>query len=105
MLRHIVMWKLKEFALGHSKSENALLLKEKLLALRPLIPEIKQMEVGINLPTSEYANYDAVLDLIFDDYEALVRYQAHPDHKKLAGWIGMVREERGSVDYLLPQQQ
>jgi len=101
MLRHIVIWKFKEFALGEPKSENLRFLKEKLLALRPLIPEIRQMEIGINLETSEYANFDAVLDLTFDDYEALTRYQTHPDHLKLAGWISMVREERGSVDYLL----
>ena len=28
MLKHIVMWKLKEFAEGKTKAENALIMKE-----------------------------------------------------------------------------
>ena len=30
MLKHIVMWKLKEFAEGKTKAENALIMKESL---------------------------------------------------------------------------
>jgi len=38
MLHHIVMWKLKDFAEGKTKNENAELMKEKLEDLKIKIP-------------------------------------------------------------------
>ncbi len=99
MLRHLVLWKLKPEADGHTAAENGLILKHRLLALHQAIPEIKAMKVALNMPRSAYANYDAVLDLFFDDYQALERYQTHPKHAELARWIATIREERASVDY------
>ena len=40
MLKHIVMWKLKEFAEGKTKAENALIMKESLERLVGIVPEI-----------------------------------------------------------------
>ncbi|MDI6031580.1 Dabb family protein [Flavobacterium sp. LB2P84] len=34
MIHHIVMWKLKDFAEGKSKAENAIILKERLEGLK-----------------------------------------------------------------------
>ncbi|HAQ65571.1 MAG TPA: stress responsive protein [Bacteroidales bacterium] len=100
MLRHLVMWKLKDFAEGNTKSENARLIKERLEALGSFFPGIRDMEVGVNQETSEYANFDAVLDISFDNYDEMVKYQTHPEHQKLAEWIGKVKEARSSVDYI-----
>ena len=47
MLRHIVMWKLKDFADGKSRSENAQKAKEMLEALSGVVKEIKGIDVGI----------------------------------------------------------
>ena len=44
MIKHIVMWRFKE-----GEQENMLLFRDKLLALKSQIPEIKAMEVGINI--------------------------------------------------------
>ena len=41
MLKHIVMWKFKDFAEGKSKIENAQWMKEHLESLIGVIPEIK----------------------------------------------------------------
>ncbi|MBP3941238.1 MAG: Dabb family protein, partial [Christensenellaceae bacterium] len=49
MIRHIVMWKLKDEALGKTKKENIAIIKEKLYALKPIIPEILSMEVHENV--------------------------------------------------------
>ena len=38
MIKHIVMWRLQETAHGNGKAKNALLIKEKLEALRGRIP-------------------------------------------------------------------
>nr|NIS37839.1 Dabb family protein [Candidatus Saccharibacteria bacterium]NIV71497.1 Dabb family protein [Calditrichia bacterium]NIW77977.1 Dabb family protein [Calditrichia bacterium] len=60
MIKHIVMWRLYEFADDKSKKENALKLKEKLLSLPEKIPQIKKMEVGINIDQTEAAS-DVIL--------------------------------------------
>lgn len=99
MLHHIVMWKLKDFAEGNPKSENLKITKEKLEDLKLKISEIKELEVGITLENSEFANYDMVLDTYFEDYDALKRYQNHPEHKKIVEWMAKVRDLKASVDY------
>jgi len=60
MIKHIVMWKLKDFAAGSNKNENAVKIKTELEMLKSKIPEIKKLEVGININESETA-YDIVL--------------------------------------------
>ena len=99
MLKHIVMWKLKDFAEGKEKNENVILIKEMLLSLRAKIPEIKAMEVGININSSEQA-YDAVLYSEFEDEKALSTYQNNPEHKKVSEFVGKVRVARTVIDYL-----
>ena len=47
MIRHIVMWKLKESAEGASRAENAVRLKEKLEGCRNIVPGILHLEVGL----------------------------------------------------------
>ena len=73
MLKHIVMWKLKEFAEGKTKAENALIMKESLERLVGIVPEIISLQVGINEKESDMA-YDAVLISTFANAEALARY-------------------------------
>ena len=56
------MWTLKDYSEGNGKKENALLMKAKFEKLMPAIEEIKKLEVGINMSSSQYANFDIVLD-------------------------------------------
>jgi MFS family permease len=70
MVRHIVMWRFKDSAEGKTKQENMQYIKDKLYALKDLIPEIKNLEVGMNINKSETA-YDMVLVSVFEDIEAL----------------------------------
>ena len=44
MIKHIVMWKFKE-----GEHDNMLIFRDRLLALKGQIPEIRAMEVGINM--------------------------------------------------------
>ncbi|MDK2834550.1 MAG: hypothetical protein PWP63_1637 [Methanolobus sp.] len=66
MLKHIVMWKLKETAEGKNKLENVLLMKRMLESLPGRIPEIEFLEVGVNVNHSDAA-YDVVLYSEFRD--------------------------------------
>ena len=49
MLKHIVMWRFIDGANGKSKKEHALWVKENLEALVGVIPEIRSLEVGVNV--------------------------------------------------------
>ncbi len=100
MIKHIVMWKLKEQAEGKSKAENAQLIKEKLLALPAKIPEILKIEVGVNI-SSDPTAFDAVLVSEFADEAALKRYIEHPAHREAAAFVASVREGRAMADYVM----
>jgi hypothetical protein len=94
------MWKLKDFAEGASKKENALKIKASLEGLKSKIKEVKYLEVGIS--ASDAADfYDMVLISEFKDLRDLESYQKHPEHVKAAEFIGKVRLERKVVDYIL----
>ena len=99
MVRHLVMWQLKDFANNQTKQENAVSVKKHLEALKNEIPELKALEVGIDLEESPFSNYDMVLDTKFDSLKDLENYQNHPKHKDIAKWIGELVESRASVDY------
>ena len=98
MLKHIVMWKLKDFVEGTGKKENARRMKSELEGLRNKIKEIKSIEVGLNINDSA-DSYDAVLYSEFASQEDLNAYQNHPAHVKAAEFIGKVRLDRKVVDY------
>ncbi len=98
MIKHIVMWKLKDSANGMGKAENARAIKEKLEALRGKIPGLLRLEVGI-----DYSRTDNSADLAlyseFASRKALDDYQEHPDHKAVMPFILEARSERRVVDY------
>jgi Stress responsive A/B Barrel Domain len=98
VIRHIVMWKLKENAEGASRVENVQRLKEKLEDCRDIVPGILKLELGIAAPGLE-STYDLVLVADFADKAALDAYQHHPKHEALKGFAAAVREARQCVDY------
>ena len=96
MVKHIVMWKLKEEAEGRSKAENAKKIKEMLEALPKVVSNILEMQVGINENGGEF---DAVLVSQFPSYDALKAYDSHPEHQKVRAFIRMVSGGRAAVDF------
>lgn len=98
MLKHIVMFKLKEAALGADKAENLQRVRWQLVALKDKIAEIKSFEVGVNV-TNSGAAYDLALLSEFDSQTALLSYQSHPEHLKVAEFVQEVCESRIVVDY------
>ena len=98
MIKHIVMWRLKDFAAGASKEENAAKLKQSLEALDGVIDEIAAIEVGINFNGSPAA-FDVVLYSEFENREGLEAYQKHPEHLKIVDFVGEIRTDRAVVDY------
>lgn len=98
MIKHIVMWKLKDNAQGSTKEENSKRIKRELEALKGVIKELVDIEVGINVEPSDAA-FDLVLYSVFNSKEDLDSYQNNPNHLKVAGFIRSVKEDRVVVDY------
>lgn len=98
MIKHIVIWKLKESGEGKSKSENANIIKTGLESLKNEIAQIKAIEVGINFNESAQAS-DVVLNSEFETKEDLNIYQNHPAHLKVSGYVSKVVDERRVIDY------
>jgi len=100
MIKHIVMFKLKEEAEGRDKAANTQMLKAMLEALPASIKEIRFFEVGVNFLQASIA-YDLVLVSQFESLEALQSYQKHPEHFKVFDFVVKTCENRIVVDYSL----
>lgn len=98
MIKHIVMFRLNESALGRNKNENLQELKILLESLQEKIPMVKCLEVGINMGKSASAS-DIALYSEFDDMQALEDYRIHPEHVKAVEFIEKICSERRVADY------
>ena len=97
MVKHIVVWRLKDFAAGNHKAENARLVREKLEALRGRIPGLLRLEVGLDFSATE-SSADVVLVTEFATRADLAAYQVHPAHKAVGVFVREVVAERRLVD-------
>ena len=98
MVKHIIMWRLRDSAEGFSKAENAQRIKQQLEELGRRIREIKYLEIGININTSQDA-FDVVLYSEFENQDDLETYQNHPAHLAFKEFVGEIRTEKRLVDY------
>jgi hypothetical protein len=98
MIKHIVLWKLKDFAEGTTKQQNALKVKAMLEDMRDKIPGMLKLEVGLNFEASDSA-CDISLYTEFESHKDLNAYQDHPVHLKVKNFLPLVRSERRVVDY------
>jgi quinol monooxygenase YgiN len=98
MLKHIVMWKLKDHAEGADRAANAIEMKRRLEECANIAPGTLKFEVALAQPGLE-ATYDVVLYSEFEDRAALQAYIDHPTHKAVVPFIGAIREGRQCMDY------
>ena len=91
MIKHIVMWKLKN-------PNDAAAFKARLDTCQGLVPGMRQFEVAVRTPGLE-ANCDVVLCSAFDDEAALKAYLEHPTHVEVSAVLGGLRESRSVLDY------
>ncbi|MFJ3046567.1 Dabb family protein [Herbaspirillum chlorophenolicum] len=98
MIKHIVMWKLKEQAEGADRATNIVKMKALLDSCANVVPGILKFEAVVAQPGLE-ATYDVVLYSEFESRAALDAYQEHPDHVAIKPFIGAVREGRQCMDY------
>ena len=99
MIKHIVMFKLKNEFNGKTAMKNAKEAQEKAEKLRDLVPSLEKMEVVCNSPDADGTNYELALICEFKDIEGLNEYQKHPEHIKFGEFISQMRESRACIDY------
>ncbi|MCH5231773.1 MAG: Dabb family protein [Muribaculaceae bacterium] len=96
MVKHIVMFKFK--GNDSERIEIAKKFKEALLQLPPQIPQLKSIEVGLNINPAE--SWDLVLIAIADTLEDIAIYSAHPAHQSAVAIIAQHKIDRACVDYM-----
>lgn len=100
MLKHIVLWKLKDEVDGLEKSAVAEKIKGMLEALDGKVPGLLSIHVGIDISISQSAqSADIVLLSEFPDQAALDSYQVHPLHEACKAFIGKAASERRVIDF------
>lgn len=97
MVKHIVLFKLKESLSQDEKMTSIFAFKSAIEALPSCIPFIRKVFVGYNINASE--KWDICLESEFDTLEDVKAYSVHPEHVKAAGILKDVKADRACVDY------
>ena len=98
MIRHIIMFKLKDLGSEDIKNQKLAELKKMIDELKHNIEEIDTIEAGINISTREVA-YDLVLLSTFKTRENLNNYISHPEHQVLVNFLKEIKLSSVVVDY------
>lgn len=99
MVKHIVLFKLKENLSQEEKQSIMNAFKTAIEALPATIGYIRKIHVGLNVNTNE--KWDICLDSEFDSLEDVMKYSIHPAHVKAASLIKEAKQDRACVDYEL----
>ncbi|MBI9097429.1 MAG: Dabb family protein [Spirochaetaceae bacterium] len=91
MIKHVVMWKLKNISDGDE-------VVKRLKNLEGRIPGLISIDAGTDTNRSGAA-FDVVLISQHTSQEALNSYQLHPEHLEVKEYIGSVVKERIVVDF------
>ena len=95
MVKHIILWKLKE---EHNNEKVKNNIKNGLEGLMGIIPGLT--EIKVQTEKLESSNVDVMLYSVFENEEALKNYSVHPEHVKVADtFVRPFTETRSCIDY------
>ena len=97
MVKHIVMFKLKDTL---SKEEKLVVMNDFKAAIEALpaqIDVIRKIFVGFNINEAE--QWDICLESEFDSLDDVKLYAAHPTHVAAAGILKDAKQDRACADY------
>ena len=98
MVRHIVMFKLKEFETPSAKEAKMQEIKVALEALIKKIDVLRMIRLDFNINQAE--TWDIILTTELDSLADVNTYANHPEHVAVAkNIIGPVKADRACVDY------
>ena len=99
MVRHIVIWNHADGLSETERGENAKKLKAELENLKNLIGGIVDIKVYSDaLPSSNRA---ILLDVLFENPEALAAYTIHPEHVRAGQFVRAVTKDRACMDFVV----
>ncbi len=98
MIKHIVLWTLKNRENQPSLEAAATAIKEKIEGMRGRIPGLLHIEGGIDF-TKSADSWDVALYAELESREALAGYHVHPAHEAFKAFIGPSRQQRSLIDY------
>jgi stress responsive alpha/beta barrel protein len=98
MIKHIVLWTLKNRENPQSHEETAAAIKAKIEGMRGRIPGLLHIEGGIDFMKSA-DSWDIALYAELESREALAGYHVHPAHEEFKAFIGPRRQQRSLIDY------
>lgn len=98
MVRHVILWKLKEELTEEEKRKVKREAKEHLEGLVGVVPGLRELHIHTEGLAS--SNTDMMLDALLDDETALKGYAVHPDHVAAAGtYVAPYAAVRSCFDY------
>ena len=97
MVKHIVLFKLKDSLSKEEKLDVVNRFKAAIEALPEKIDVIRKVFVGGNINGAE--QWDICLESEFDTLEDVKTYSAHPDHVAAAGILKDAKQDRACVDF------
>ena len=97
MVKHIILWKIKDEFQGEKLAEVKKGIKDGLEGLKGRIPGLIEIKVYTDGLAS--SNMDVMLDSSFESEEALKGYAVHPEHVAVAdGKVRPFTEVRSCFD-------
>ena len=98
MVKHIILWKLKDALSEEEKTEVKAGIKEGLEGLKGKIPGL--IDIKVRTEGLASSNADVMLDSAFESEEALKGYSSHPAHVQVADTkVRPYTEIRMCLDY------
>lgn len=98
MVKHVILWKLKESLSPDEKVSVKRNIKENLESLVGKVPGL--MEITVQTDPLASSNADVMLDCVLENEEALTSYQTHPEHVRVADtYVRPYTEVRMCMDY------
>ena len=98
MVRHVIVWTIKDEYSEEEKEQIKNGVKEGLEGLLGKIPGL--VEIRVNTAGLPGSSGDAMLDSVFEDFDALKAYKDHPAHLEVAnGKVRPFMKIRSSFDF------
>ena len=92
MMKHVVIWSMKEEVTFEQKTE----MKDRLEALKEVISELVEIDVGIDEGNGTMSLYS-----VFNSHEDLTIYQLHPAHQEVVAFVKPLVAGRAVCDYII----
>lgn len=98
MVKHIILWQLKDELSGEEKAKVRADIKVGLEGLAGKIPGL--IDIHVQTEMLDSSNADLMLDSTFEDADSLNGYAVHPEHVAVAdGVVRPYTKSRVCIDY------